>query len=419
MRKREAHNQGDLDNGNHFMKTPSTLFFLGSMLLIQGLIHMYLYLSFTAFFEITSPAARKTIAAALGLLAVSFILSSVSVRVLPGAVTQIFYAISAIWLGFSLFLLFTSILVWPIAAAVRWMHLTHLSSLPRYAAIFLYGFTAIFVVYNVVNAHKVQVTRVGINLDNLQEYWRGKTIAHLSDLHLGSYRDRGFLNMVVKKTLELRPDIIVITGDLFDGSSGSQERFIEGLGRLDAPLGTYFISGNHEVYAGLEKAIEVVRRGGIKVLDNTLITLEGLQLIGIASPTMQDSPRSAFDFASLPDYDRNRPSILLYHTPTDINNTNIKPGGSNSSYLSPHVSFQTVMEAGVSLQLSGHTHAGQFIPFTWLAERVYGGYHYGLRRIGDFQIYIHSGTGTWAAPFRSGSSSEIALITLKRAPGQR
>ena len=70
----------------------------------------------------------------------------------------------------------------------------------------------------------------------------------------------------------------------------------------------------------------------------------------------------------------------------------------------------------MSLQLSGHTHAGQFMPFTWLTERIYSGYHYGLKRIGDFQIYIHSGTGTWAAPFRSGSSSEIALITLEKAP---
>jgi predicted MPP superfamily phosphohydrolase len=151
-------------------------------------------------------------------------------------------------------------------------------------------------------------------------------------------------------------------------------------------------------------------------MDDTLVTLDGLQLIGIASPTMQTPDRPTFDFTALPDYDRSRPSILLHHTPTDINGTTIRPGGPNSPYLSPHTSFQTVIDAGVSLQLSGHTHAGQFIPFTWLTERIYGGYHYGLERVGDFQIYIHSGTGTWAAPFRSGSSSEIALITLERAP---
>jgi predicted MPP superfamily phosphohydrolase len=265
----------------------------------------------------------------------------------------------------------------------------------------------------------VQVTRLSVRLKNLPQSWRGRTVAHLSDLHLGAYRGREFLGTVVRRTLELRPDMIVITGDLFDGSSGDHERFLEGLELLEAPQGSYFISGNHEVYAGLEKTIPVVGKAGIRVLDDTLVTLDGLQLIGIGSPMMQGPDRPAFDFAVVPDYDRNRPSILLYHTPTDINGTSIRPGESNSPYFSPHVSFQTVMEAGVSLQLSGHTHAGQFIPFTWLTERLYGGYHYGLKRIDDFQIYIHSGTGTWGAPFRSGSSSEIALITLESAAGRR
>jgi predicted MPP superfamily phosphohydrolase len=399
------------------MKIPAVLSFLGIVLLILGVIHAYLNLSFVTFLEITSPAARKILAAVLGLLAVSFVLSTVSVRMFPGAVSQVYYGVSALWFGAALYLALASIPVWPVAAAVRWLPLPGLARLPRYLALFLYGLTALFVVYNVANAHRVRVTRFSVDLKNLPDSWRGKTVAHLSDLHLGAYWDRGFLDRVARKTVELRPDIIVITGDLFDGSSGGHERFLEGLRLLDAPQGVYFISGNHEVYAGLDKTLPVVGRAGIRVIDDTLVTLDGLQLIGIASPAMENSGLPAFRFAGQPDYDRNRPSILLYHTPTDINGTSLRPGGSNSPYLSPHVSFQSVIEAGVSLQLSGHTHGGQFMPFTWLTERIYGGYHYGLKRIGDFQIYIHSGTGTWAAPFRSGSSSEIALITLEKAPG--
>jgi predicted MPP superfamily phosphohydrolase len=294
-----------------------------------------------------------------------------------------------------------------------------LSRLPLYAALILYSLTGLFVIYNVVNAHRTQVTRISVSLKNLPDQWIGKTVAQLSDLHLGAFRDRGFLNTMVQKTLELQPDVIVITGDLFDGSSGGQERFVAGLKRLNAPRGVYFVSGNHEVYAGLEEALTVVRRAGIRVLDDTLIDLEGLQLIGVASPTMQDPGRSSLDPAGLPDFDRKRPSILLFHTPTDINGASKESKGSNSPYLSPQTNFQTVIEAGISLQLSGHTHGGQFIPFTWLTEKVYGGYHHGLKRIGDFQIYTSSGAGTWAAPFRSGSSSEIALITLKRVPDGR
>jgi predicted MPP superfamily phosphohydrolase len=400
------------------MKIPAALSFLGMVLIILAVIHAYLNISFVTFFGITSPAARKILAATLGLLAVSFILSSVSVRVFPGAASQVYYAIAAVWFGAALCLVLASTPVWAVVAAARWIPLRDLSRLPLYTALFLYGLTALFVIYNVANAHRMRVTRRTVSLKNLPDSWRGKTVAHLSDLHLGAYRGLGFLNTVARRTLELRPEIIVITGDLFDGASGGHERFRKGLELLQASQGVYFISGNHEVYAGLEKTLPAVERAGIKVMDDTLITLDGLQLIGIASPTMQDPDRPAFDFAALSDYDRNRPSILLYHTPTDINGTSIRPGGPNSPYLSPHTSFQTAMEAGVSLQLSGHTHAGQFIPFTWLTKRIYDGYHYGLKRIGDFQIYIHSGTGTWAAPFRSGSSSEIALITLERAPDQ-
>ncbi len=317
------------------MKIPAALSFLGIVFIILAVIHAYLNISFVTFFGITSPAARKTLGLTLGLLAVSFILSSVSVRIFPGAASQFYYAIAAVWFGTALCLVLASTPVWAVAAAVRWIPLRGLSRLPLYTALFLYGLTALFVIYNVANAHRMRVTRRTVSLKNLPESWRGKTVAHLSDLHLGAYRGRGFLNTVARRTLELRPEIIVITGDLFDGASGGHERFRKGLELLRAPQGVYFISGNHEVYAGLEKTLPAVERAGIKVMDDTMVTLDGLQLIGIASPTMQGPDRPAFDFAALSNFDRNRPSILLYHTPTDINGSSIRPGGPNSPYLSP------------------------------------------------------------------------------------
>jgi len=175
------------------MNTPATVFFFGAMLLIQGVVHAYLYISFVTFLDITSPAARKTLAATLGLLAVSFILSSVSVRLFPGSVSQVYYTISAVWLGAALFLVLASTLVWPIAAASRWIPFSGLSKTSRYAALLLYGLATLFAIYNVTNAHRVQVTRLSVSLKDLPESWRGKTVAHLSDLHLGAHWDRGFL----------------------------------------------------------------------------------------------------------------------------------------------------------------------------------------------------------------------------------
>jgi len=396
------------------MKIPAVVTFLGVVLLILGVLHAYLNVSFVTFLGITSPTARRGLAVFLGLMAVSFILTTLGVRMFPGTAMRICYTISAVWFGAALLLVLASTPIWPVAAAARWLPFEGLSRLPRQAALVIYALTALFIAWNVVNAHRLQVTRFSVSLQNLPESWQGRTVAHISDVHLGAYWNESSLNRLAEKTLALEPEMILITGDLFDGSSGAHERFLDGLRRLRAPRGVYFISGNHEVYAGREQILPVVRDAGINVIDDTIVNLDGLQLIGIASPLTDARDRPVFDFASRPEYDRNLASILLYHTPTDINGTSLR-GGSNSPYFSPRVSFEAVMDAGVGLQLSGHTHAGQFFPFTWLTEKIYGGFHYGLKRIGDFQIYIHSGTGTWAAPFRSGSSSEIALITLERA----
>jgi hypothetical protein len=108
-------------------------------------------------------------------------------------------------------------------------------------------------------------------------------------------------------------------------------------------------------------------------------------------------------------------TIWLYHTPTSI-----KANGKNlpeirpSDYLAPDTTFSFAINTGISLQLSGHTHAGQFFPFTWVANKVFKGFHYGLHRIDNFHINISSGTGSWGPPLRSGYLSEIILITLKK-----
>jgi len=398
------------------MKFAAVVSFLGVMILILGVLHAYLNVSFVTFLGITSPAARKTLTALLGLLAVSFVLASVGVRMFPGTASRICYGIAAVWFGAALLLVLASTPVWPVAAAARLLPYDGLAKLTRRTALVLYAGTAFFIVWNVVNAHRLQVTRFSVSLKGLPVSWQGRTVAHISDVHLGAYWNEDFLDSLVEKTLALEPELIVITGDLFDGSSGAHERFLDGLRRLRAPRGVYFISGNHEVYAGRNRILPVVRKAGIRVIDDSIVDLDGLQLVGIASPTMEEPDRPVFDFAAQPGYDRSLATILLYHTPTDINGTSFQRG-SNSPYFSPSVDFRSVMDAGVSLQLSGHTHAGQFLPFTWLTERIYGGFHRGLKKIGDFQIYIHSGTGTWAAPFRSGSSSEIALITLEGNAG--
>jgi hypothetical protein len=254
------------------MKIPAVVTFLGVVLLILGVLHAYLNVSFVTFFGITSPAARRALAVFLGLMAVSFVLTTMGVRMFPGTAMRICYTISAVWFGAALLLVIASTPIWPVAAAARLLPFEGLSRLPRQTALVIYALTALFVAWNVVNAHRLQVTRLSVSLKNLPESWRGRTVAHISDVHLGAYWNESSLDRLVEKTLALEPEMIVITGDLFDGSSGAHERFLDGLRRFRAPRGVYFISGNHEVYAGRERILPIVREAGISVIDDAMRT---------------------------------------------------------------------------------------------------------------------------------------------------
>ncbi len=147
-------------------------------------------------------------------------------------------------------------------------------------------------------------------------------------------------------------------------------------------------------------------------MDDRIVDLEGLQLIGVGYPSFEKKDE-AFDIEKNGDFAPGKPSVLLFHTPTDIKNMVTSTANSHArAYLKPETTFETAARLGISLQLSGHSHAGQFFPFTWLVSRIYNGFHYGLHRIDNFHIYISSGTGTWGPPLRSNYLSEIALLTL-------
>ena len=178
----------------------------------------------------------------------------------------------------------------------------------------------------------------------------------------------------------LRPDALFITGDLFDGTSVNLDQLAEPWAGFSAPLGTYFVTGNHEEFSSPAKYIESVQRSGIRVLHNEKIILDGLQIVGVhyGDSTHPEHFRSILKQAAL---DRSAASILLVHTPDRL---------------------AVAEEKGFSLQLCGHTHRGQFFPFTLLVSRIYGAYAYGLNRFRQpYGLYFlrrrHVGT---AAPGR-------------------
>ena len=153
----------------------------------------------------------------------------------------------------------------------------------------------------------------------------------------------------------------------------------------------YFVAGNHEQLGDDSKYLEAIAAAGVRVLTNEKIEVDGLQIVGV--PYLH----AAHDgqLASVLDgihFDRDRASILLTHAPDH-----------------PEIAEA----AGVSLQLSGHTHLGQFIPWSWIARRIYGRFVYGLSRIGKMQVFTSSGAGTWGPPLRLGSNPEIVMLAFE------
>jgi hypothetical protein len=136
-----------------------------------------------------------------------------------------------------------------------------------------------------------------------------------------------------------------------------------------------------------------VERTGIRVLNNEKVETNGLQIIGVHDAELHDPPlfRALLQGAKL---DRNRPSILLAHQPLNLS---------------------IPEEEGVTLQLSGHTHGGQLWPWTWVAARVHGRFNRGLNQFGKLPVLTSNGAGTWGAPMRGGTKSEIVLIRLAPA----
>jgi uncharacterized protein len=212
------------------------------------------------------------------------------------------------------------------------------------------------------------------------------TIAHLTDVHVGSLIGREFIDTLVRRVNALKPDLIVITGDLVDGPLAELRPHVEPLRDLRARDGVYAVTGNHEFYWNVEAWLHHIRSLGVRVLRNEHVTIDGaLELAGVDDSSFgEDVPRAVAGC------DPALPLVLLAHHPRTISRA---------------------VDAGVDLQLSGHTHGGQLLPWGWLA-RIWDPVVAGLRRFGTTWLYVSHGTGYWGPPLRVGTRCEIAAITL-------
>lgn len=241
------------------------------------------------------------------------------------------------------------------------------------------------------------VRRIDITLEKLPAELDGLKLVQLTDLHASRLFQATWIRAVVNRTNALNPDLIVITGDLVDGSTIHRAPDVAPLADLKARLGVFAVTGNHEYYSNYINWMKAFRRLGLNILGNEHALIadrdRALVLAGVTD-------RVAANFG-LPEPDIGKalsgapsdlPVILMAH----------QPKGS-----------PTYANAGVDLQLSGHTHGGQVLGIHWITRMANDGYVSGLYRVGDMQLYVSNGTGLWNGfPVRLGKPSEITEIVL-------
>jgi predicted MPP superfamily phosphohydrolase len=372
--------------------------FISIVQAILFLAHWFVYATVVHFWG--GLASSWTVKLAFCLLSVSFVAASLRGWYSYHPLVRVFYSVSAIWLGFASFFLLAAVASW-IADGVS--ALAGLGWRPALIADAAFGAAIAAALYGILNAAFPRVTRITIALPGLPPQWRGRTAALVSDLHLGHMRNVRFVRRVVNKLLALQPDIALVAGDLYDGVAGDFEKLAGPWKALTsspqtvvaAPhkpaFGVYYIAGNHEEFYRKAEYLPPLLRSGMRVLDNEKVEIDGLQLIGVHywDAVQPEKYRSILQNMKL---DRNRASVLLLHAP---------------------VRLAISEEAGISLQLSGHTHGGQFFPWTLVAKRVWARFNHGLQRVGNLQVYTTYGTGTWGPPLRVATRPEIVLITFE------
>ncbi|MEA2490533.1 MAG: uncharacterized protein QOH21_2325 [Acidobacteriota bacterium] len=308
------------------------------------------------------------------------------------------------WVGYATLgvfsILLALVLVTDIArvvyTVVQWTIQAQASPLdPRTLSLTILGAAGVLSLIGLVQARCPRVVEVDVKLDQLPEDLDGYRIVQWSDVHIGPTIQRRFLQSLVERTNALAPDAVAITGDFADGHLAELREQVQPLRDLRPRDGLFYVTGNHEYYWNADEWASELERLGATFLKNEHRTIHvgAAQLVfaGVTDPVGRNShkPDPVRALAGAP---HDAVKVLLSHRP------------------------QTAQEAstlGVDLQLSGHTHGGQFFPFN-LVIRFFQPIVSGLHRVGRTWLYVNRGTGYWGPPSRLGVHGEITLLTLRR-----
>lgn len=391
--------------------------FVAVSLALLGGMHAYLWMRLVRDPGLEEPW-RRGIALAFAVLTVSFPLALVALRRAPAPLDRIVPVGAFTWAGVA-FLLFVAVLALDLARLAAqgatwladWVRARPDPPADPGRRVFVARALAGTALAATAGASAfsfrratgpAEITEVPVRLERLPPALSGLTIAQITDLHVGPSIGEREVRRVVDQVNALRPDLVAVTGDLVDGTVGELEAAIRYLGRLEARRGVFFVTGNHEYYSGVGPWVAELRRLGLRVLRNERVAI--------------GDPGASFDLAGVDDFSAR--GFGRGHGP-DLDRALAGRDSSRALVLLAHQPRASVVSeaaaAGVELQISGHTHGGQIVPFNLLVRAAYP-YVKGLHRHEEegrsLQVFVSRGTGYWGPPMRLGSPPEIAKIVL-------
>lgn len=358
-----------------------------ALVFIQGILILVHFVVYRALTQLYGSGSNNVSFWIFCFLAFSFTASSLLTHYFNNFFTRFFYHSASIWLGFLFYLSLAAIVYF----LVSFVYVTLGRNLDLTS--FGQGLVAVALVvsvYGLVNANVIGATYYAVVLKNLPSVWQNKKIVWVSDIHLGQIRSKSFSEKIVQAINQENPELVVIGGDVFDGDKTNLNKQMESFSKIKSVQGTYFITGNHEEFSDKRQFLEAIKKVGIKVLNNEVVDLAGLNLLGV--DYQESTNRKKYqEVLGMLNYNRNQPTILLKHVPDELG---------------------TAEAQGIDLQISGHAHLAQIWPLSILTRLVYGKYDYGLHDFGQMQVITSSGVGTWGPPLKVGSKPEIVVIKL-------
>ena len=342
------------------------------------------YRALLSAFAIQNVHERLWIGILFAVLSGGFILTLVLEKYSADIFTRTWYVVSAAWTGTFVYVLFAAIIF-----DISKLFLNRPQIFGQCLFVIAFGIG----VYGIVHAKKIFIKKMQISIPNLPQAWKGRTVVWMSDLHLGSiYRTR-FAKKFTRISNSLSPDVVFIGGDLYDGTHAPDPyKLAAPLSELTSKFGIFYITGNHEEFGSPKPFIDVVQKLGFTILNDEKKEIDGVQIVGVdySNSSKRENFKNVLEKIQI---NKAMPSILLKHEPRDLD---------------------VAEQAGISFQISGHTHKGQQWPFGYLAKRMYKKYFYGLNQYekSTMQVLVSSGVGGWGPPVRVGSDCEIIHVTF-------